>query len=342
MKLSEFAYKLPPELIAQYPLKERDHARLMVIDRQNQTIDHDIFYNIGKHLKSPSIIVLNDSKVIPARLIGKREKTNGKVEVFLLKRLSNPYLYQTLIRPLRKIKVDEKIIFGDGQIYAQLKDVEKRIVGFNKKDISEYIENFGHIPLPPYIKRVDNLDDKNYYQTVFARKEGSVASPTAGLHFTKKLLNNLKKEGHKIIKVTLHINYATFKPVEEQDIENHKMHSEFYSVGEKSFNELIKAKKQKQTIVAIGTTSCRVLETLGKEIALGKNPTLKGNTDIFIYPGYKFHLTDTIVTNFHLPHSSLLMLVYAFGGTNLMKKAYKEAIKRKYRFYSYGDAMMII
>ena len=342
MKLSEFAYELPQELIAQYPLQKRDNARLMVIDRQKQLLSHDIFHNIGKYIPTASLIVLNDSKVVPARLIGKREKTNGRVEVFLLRRLSDPHLYQTLIRPLRKIKIDEKIIFGDGTIYAQLKNVEERIVRFNKKDISGYIEKFGHVPLPPYIKRQDNADDKKYYQTVFARRPGSVASPTAGLHFTKELLDKLKKDGHQIAKVTLHINHATFKPVEAEDIREHKMHSEFYSVGEKAFDSIIKAKKEKRNIIAIGTTACRVLETIGIDLVSGKEPKLKGNTNIFIYPGYNFHLTDMLVTNFHLPYSSLLMLVYAFGGKRLMKKAYKEAIQEKYRFHSYGDAMIII
>lgn len=335
MKLEDFYYKLPEHLIAQHPLHRRDRARLMVVDRAKKRISHDVFANIEEHLPARSCVVLNDSKVIPARLLGRRA-SGGEVEIFLLNKLSDGYSYETLMRPLKRLKVDEKIIFNGGSLIAEIKDKEKRIVRFNQRNITSHLNKVGHIPLPPYIKRPDRASDRKYYQTVYARKEGSVASPTAGLHFTNRLLARIEKGGHEIEKVTLHVNYATFNPVKEQDITKHKMHFEDYSITKKALNAVYKTKKDGCKIVAIGTTSCRVLEAVA---ASGK---LKGATDIFMYPGYKFQMADILVTNFHLPYSTLLMLVYAFGGRDLMVKAYKEAIKRKYRFFSYGDAMMII
>lgn len=339
MKLSEFDFNLSQELIAQYPLRQRDQARLMVIDRQKQTIAHDIFANVGKYLPSHSCIVLNDSKVIPARLLGRREKTPGKVEVFLLKKLpsGDGCSYETLIRPLNRLKLNEKIQFNGGSLTAELIDTEKRIVRFNRKDVAAQFKKHGHMPLPPYIKRADEPLDHEYYQTVYARKPGSVASPTAGLHFTPVLLSALRKKGHTIETVTLHVNLATFRIVETQDITQHKMHTEEYALTRKCFDGIQKAKAVKRKIVAVGTTSCRVLETLVKN-----SSRLTGETDIFIYPGYTFCAADILISNFHLPRSTLLMLVYAFGGTELMKKAYAQAIREKYRFYSYGDAMIII
>lgn len=335
MHLQEFSYDLPEELIAQHPLKERDQARLMVVDRRKESITHDVFANAGKYLPSGSLIVFNNSKVIPARLLGKREKTEGRVEIFLLKRLTDGYSYEALIRPLRRLKLEEKIIFNGGKIFARLKDAENKIVRFNRKDIPRYLNQIGHVPLPPYIKRPDEPQDKEYYQTVYARRPGSVASPTAGLHFTRDLIRRLKSEGHRLTQVTLHINYATFSPVKEADITKHKMHEEEYRVTKHAWKEVFKAKENGRKITAVGTTSCRVLETA----AAGK---LAGTTNIFIYPGYSFQMTDILLTNFHLPLSTLLMLVYAFGGKELMRRAYKEAIARKYRFYSYGDAMLIV
>lgn len=335
MKLEDFYYKLPEHLIAQHPLHRRDRARLMVVDRAKKRISHDVFANIEEHLPARSCVVLNDSKVIPARLLGRRA-SGGEVEIFLLNKLSDGYSYETLMRPLKRLKVDEKIIFNGGSLIAEIKDKEKRIVRFNQRNITSHLNKVGHIPLPPYIKRPDRASDRKYYQTVYARKEGSVASPTAGLHFTNRLLARIKKSGHEIEKVTLHVNYATFNPVKEQDITKHKMHFEDYSITKKALNAAYKTKKNGCKIVAIGTTSCRVLEAVA---ASGK---LKGATDIFMYPGYKFQMADILVTNFHLPYSTLLMLVYAFGGKDLIVKAYEEAIKQKYRFFSYGDAMMII
>ena len=333
MKLQNFFYDLPEHLIAQHPLAKRDHARLMIIDRAKQTIGHDYFYNIGRHLPEKSLIVINNSKVVPARLLGHREKTGGSVEVFLLKKLDD-YSYKALVRPLKKIAVDEKLIFAQG-IYAQLKSKEERIVRFNRKNILKYLAKIGHMPLPPYIKRVDNQRDRKDYQTVYAHQAGSVACPTAGLHFTKLLLAKLTRQGHAIAPLTLHVNYGTFKPVEAQDVTMHQMHAEEYAIPQATCAAIKRARHKGRQIVAVGTTSCRVLETFAPA------EQLKGSTNIFIYPGFNFKLTDILVTNFHLPFSSLLVLVYAFGGMDLMKRAYAEAIRAKYRFYSYGDAMLI-
>jgi S-adenosylmethionine:tRNA ribosyltransferase-isomerase len=335
MKLDNFHYKLPEQLIAQYPLHRRDQARLMIVDRTQKSIVHDTFTNIGKHLPRESCLVLNDSKVIAARLLGKRA-SGGQVEIFLLNKLSDGYSYEALMRPMKRLKVDEKIIFNGGSLVAQIQDKDNRTVRFNHKNINAHLNRIGHIPLPPYIKRPDRASDRKYYQTVYARKKGSVASPTAGLHFTNRLLSRVEQSGHTIEKVTLHINYATFKPVEEQDITKHKMHWEDYSITNKALNNIHKAREGGRKIVAVGTTSCRVLESVAV------NGKLKGSTNIFMYPGYKFQMVDTLVTNFHLPYSTLLMLVSAFGGKDLMVNAYREAIKQKYRFFSYGDAMMII
>ena len=339
LQLCEFDFDLPRELIAQYPLEKRDQARLMVIDRQKQAIAHDIFANMEKYLPPGSCIVLNDSKVIPARLLGRREKTQGKVEVFLLKKLpgGDGCSYETIIRPLNRLKINEKIQFNGGSLTVELIDIGKRIVRFNRKDVAAQLKKHGHMPLPPYIKRPDEPLDHKYYQTVYARKPGSVASPTAGLHFTPELLNALRKKGHGIETVTLHVNLGTFRMVETEDITRHQMHAERYSLTRKSFDAIRKARTAGGKIVAVGTTSCRVLETLAKDPS-----RLTGETDIFIYPGHTFRAVDVLITNFHLPRSTLLMLVYAFGGTKLMKEAYARAIREKYRFYSYGDAMIIL
>ncbi len=341
MNLNEFVYDLPQELIAQYPLEKRDQARLMVIDRQKQTIVHDIFANIGKYLPAQSCLVLNDSKVIPARLLGRREKTPGKVEVFLLKKLpgGDGCSYEAMIRPLNRLKLNEKIQFNGGSLTAELVDISKKIVRFNRKDVAAQLKKHGHMPLPPYIKRPDEPLDRDYYQTVYARRSGSVASPTAGLHFTPALLNELRGAGHLVEAVTLHVNYATFRMVEAEDITQHRMHTEDYEVTRKSFTAIGRAESEGRKVVAVGTTACRVLETISSKN--GKGP-LKGATDIFIYPGYQFRMADALITNFHLPRSTLLMLVYAFGGQDIMQAAYREAIREKYRFYSYGDAMIIL
>jgi len=336
MKLQDFFYPLPGHLIAQHPLKKRDQARLMVINRGKGTIHHDIFCNLNKYLPPQSLIVLNDSKVIPARLMGRKEKTGGRVEVFLLQRLADGCHYATLMRPLRRIKEQDRIIFNGGKVVAEVVDKEERIVRFNKKNIAGFLEKCGHMPLPPYIKREDTTADRKYYQTVFARHAGSVAAPTAGLHFTKRLLNSLQRSGHSVCHVTLHINYATFKPVEEVDITKHKMHEEEYQISSTAWQKVREAKKNGRAIVAVGTTSCRVLETATQR------KQGEGRTGLFIYPGFSFQAADILLTNFHLPYSSLLMLVCAFASRELILRAYAEAVKERYRFFSYGDAMLIL
>ncbi|MDP8264602.1 MAG: tRNA preQ1(34) S-adenosylmethionine ribosyltransferase-isomerase QueA [Candidatus Aceula lacicola] len=336
MRLDDFDYDLSEKLIAQYPLKKRDHAKLMIVNRKTLEITHDYFFNLNRYLPQKSILVLNDSKVVPARLFGKKEFGGREVEVFLLKKLPDGYCYETLMRPLKKIKDNEKIFFNDTTLYAKLVDREKMIVRFNRKDVMSHLSKIGHIPLPPYIKRADEKSDHVDYQTVYARTQGSVAAPTAGLHFTKTLLTRIKKLGHLIKKVTLHVNYGTFRPVEEKDIVSHKMHKEDFSALKGTWDSILKAKKNSQKVVAVGTTSCRVLETIAR------TKKLKGASDLFIYPGFKFRVVDALLTNFHLPKSTLLMLVCGFATRDLIMNAYSEAIKKKYRFYSYGDCMLII
>jgi S-adenosylmethionine:tRNA ribosyltransferase-isomerase len=335
MKLSDFYYDLPEALIAQYPLKKRDEAKLLVIDRKKGTITHDVFKRIDQYLPTQSCFVLNDSKVIPARLLGIKEKTGAKVEVFVLNKVDDD-CYQTLLRPLKRLNNGDKVIFADGKFSCEIVDWKQRLVRFDTKNLMATLRKIGHMPLPPYIKRPDEAMDKTFYQTVFAKTPGSVASPTAGLHFTLGLIKRLQRKGHTIKKVTLHIGTGTFKPVEEENITKHQMHEEDYKVTPLLYKSIQTLKKQGRKIVAVGTTSCRVLETLAK------NKALEGSTNLFVYPGFKFEWTDILITNFHLPHSTLLMLVHAFGGPALLKRAYQEAIEKKYRFYSYGDAMMII
>ena len=326
-KLQSYFYHLPSDLVAQTPVPHRDRARLLIIDRAQSTIRHDTFKHLNNYLPANSHLVVNNSKVIPARLWGHRS-TGGAVEVFLLNTLEDGYSFEVLLRPLKKIREGEAIDFGLG-ISAILTDKEKRIVRFNKKNITRYLPKVGHMPLPPYIKRPDTPRDREDYQTVYAKQPGSVASPTAGLHFSKELIKKLKSQGHRFLELTLHINYGTFKPVQCADIRAHPMHTEHYSNIPCSFDS-------SGYVVAVGTTSCRALETFAH------NKKHAGSTDIFIYPGYKFQVVDALITNFHLPYSTLLMLVCAFGGYDLIMKAYKEAIKERYRFYSYGDAMLII
>lgn len=335
MKLSCFDYRVPGELIAQHPLKKRDQARLMVVDRSKAAISHDTFANLHRYLPPRSCLALNDTKVVPARLLGRRA-TGAEVEIFLLKKLADGYSYETLMRPLKRLKEGEQIVFNGGSIIARIEDKEKRIVRFNRKNLNPLLTKIGHMPLPPYIKRPDLTSDRRDYQTVYAKREGSVAAPTAGLHFTKAQLAQLKRQGHRVEHVTLHVNYGTFKPVEAEDITRHPMHIEEYGVTRKAYAAIRKAKNTGHKVVAVGTTSCRVLETVARTQAL------EGETNLFLYPGADFKMTDILVTNFHLPRSTLLMLVYAFGGMELMKRAYLEAVREKYRFYSYGDAMIIL
>jgi S-adenosylmethionine:tRNA ribosyltransferase-isomerase len=330
MKLSDFDYQLPKELIAQYPLPERDSARLLVVDRGSGKIEHKIFKDITGYFKKNDLLVLNDTKVLNCRLKGKR-KSGGKVEVFLLKPKEG-LIFEAMIKPAR-LRVDEKIIFPGSPITAEI--IGRNEVKFNANSVEE-VYSLGVIPLPPYIKREAEEQDARYYQTVYARENGSVASPTAGLHFTPELLSRIQQAGTEIAYVTLHVGHATFKPVSAEDITQHKMGSEVFTISEEAQEKLSRSKQEGAgRVIAVGTTSCRTLETY----ASGKT---KGSTDLFIYPGYKFQLVNGLLTNFHLPKTTLFMLVCAFCGEDLAKKAYAEAIKENYRFYSYGDAMLIL
>lgn len=333
-RLQSYSYHLPEKLIAQKPCAHRDRARLLIIDRLKGSIFHDTFNHLNDYLPINSHLIVNNSKVIPARLLGHRS-TGGAVEVFLLNKQEDDHSFEVLLRPLKKIREGEEIDFGKG-VKAVLVNKEDRIVRFNKENIIRHLKEVGHVPLPPYIKRPDTLRDQEDYQTVYAKEPASVASPTAGLHFTNELIKKLKIQGHRFLELTLHINYGTFKPVECADIRLHPMHTEHYSIKPAVHKRILKAKKDSRPLVAVGTTSCRVLESVAK------SRVLEGSTDIFIYPSYKFQMVDALITNFHLPYSTLLMLVCAFGGYDLVMKAYKEAIKERYRFYSYGDAMLII
>ncbi len=332
--LSLYGYELPDELVAQHPLVKRDEARLMVIDRATGTITHDIFKNVGQYLPPQSALIVNNSKVIPARLLGVKTSTGAAIEVFILKQIDE-YCFEAMLRPLKRIKEHDPLDFGHG-ISAVLEDREKRIVRFNQPNVLQVLEKVGHIPLPPYIKREDTAQDKDDYQTVYAKELGSVASPTAGLHFTEELITSLKARGHEFCSTTLHIGYGTFKPVETRDIRHHAMHTESYALSSEVYGKLDGFKAQGIKVVAVGTTSCRVLESVAN------SHQLTGDTNIFIYPSYKFKTVDALITNFHLPYSTLLMLVSAFGGYDLIKRAYQEAVREKYRFYSYGDAMLIV
>ncbi len=336
MKLSDFNYNLPEELIAQYPLPKRENARLMVIHRACREIVCDYFSSLSRYLPRHSLLVLNNSKVIPARLLGKKEKSGGAVEIFLLRKLSDGISYEALLRPLRRIKENEAIVFNGNSLKAFLVDKKKRIVRFNTPHVERHLARIGHMPLPPYIKRKDEKLDRKFYQTVYAAKPGSVAAPTAGLHFTAKGLKELQKHGHHCVNVTLHINYATFEPVQAEDVISHRMHRESYEMPKRTYDIIKKAKANGQAVVAVGTTSCRVLETVAV------TNRLKGDTDLFIYPGYTFQMVDCLLTNFHLPKSTLLMLVAAFASHDLIMEAYKKAIAEKFRFFSYGDCMLII
>jgi S-adenosylmethionine:tRNA ribosyltransferase-isomerase len=329
MKLSEFDYLLPKDLIAQYPLKERQKARLLVVNRADGSIGHYIFDEIRSFLKIGDLLVLNNTKVLTCRLMG-RKATGGKVEVLLTRRKTGS-TFECLIQPSRT-KTGEKIIFNEGDITGIISG--RGEISFMSND-AESIYQIGQVPLPPYIKREPEDLDKIYYQTVYADKEGAIASPTAGLHFTDELLKEIASEGIDSAYVTLHVGLGTFKPVKSDDITEHKMEPEYFRIPESAFSKIENARKNKTRIIAVGTTSLRALE----ESAGGVK---EGYTDLFIYPGYKFKSVDSLLTNFHLPKTTLFMLVCAFAGETLMKKAYQEAVDKKYRFYSYGDAMLII
>ncbi|NNG67934.1 tRNA preQ1(34) S-adenosylmethionine ribosyltransferase-isomerase QueA [Caldanaerobacter subterraneus] len=341
MKRSEFYFDLPEELIAQEPLEDRASSRLMILDRRTGEIKHDIFKNITKYLKEGDCLVLNDTKVIPARLIGQREDSGGKIELLLLRRTSINE-WEVLVKPGKRAKIGKKVVFGNGELVAEIIDTTEaggRIVRFYYDGVfEEVLDRLGEMPVPPYIKK--KLKDKNRYQTVYAKYEGSAAAPTAGLHFTEELLDEIRNMGVKTVFITLHVGLGTFRPVKEEIIENHKMHEEFYIVTEEAANAINEARKNGGRIIAVGTTSTRTLETVADES--GYIHPKSGWTDIFIYPGYRFKAIDGMITNFHLPESTLIMMVSAFAGKENIMRAYKIAIENKYRFFSFGDAMLII
>lgn len=340
MTLKDFDFDLPEELIAQDPLEDRSSSRLLVLNKETGEFEHKIFKDIIDYLDPKDCLVINNTKVIPARLIGEKEGTGAKIELLLLKRKEND-IWETLVKPGKKAKVGTKIQFGDGILVGEIIDVVdegNRLVKFTYNGIfEEILDKLGEMPLPPYITH--QLEDKNRYQTVYAKYEGSAAAPTAGLHFTKELLEKIKEKGVTIANVTLHVGLGTFRPVKVDNILEHHMHSEYYHVETAEAEKINKAKKNGGRVIAVGTTSCRTLESVADENGLIKSGS--GNTEIFIYPGYKFKVLDCLITNFHLPESTLLMLVSALAGKENILNAYKTAVEEKYRFFSFGDAMFI-
>lgn len=341
MKVSDFNYNLPQELIAQVPIKNRDESRLMVLDKKNKTIEHKIFKDIINYLKPGDCLVRNNTKVIPARLYGIKEETGINVEFLLLNRIEGDY-WEVMVRPGRRLKEGTKVIFGNGILQAEILEIMNggnRKVKFAYEGIfNEILDKIGLMPLPPYIH--EKLKEKDRYQTVYAKYEGSAAAPTAGLHFTNELLEEIKQKGIDIANVTLHVGIGTFRPVKEENVEEHAMHTEHFYIKQEDVEKINKAKKEGHRIIAVGTTSCRVLESIADENGYVK--PIEADTGIFIYPGYRFKCIDGLITNFHLPESTLIMLVSALAGKDYIMHAYEEAVKEKYRFFSFGDAMAIL
>ena len=340
MKTSDFYYELPQELIAQDPLEDRSASRLMVLNKNNGRVSHRTFSDITDYLKSGDCLVLNNTKVIPARLLGVKEDTGAAVEVFLLKRLDS-CTWETLVKPGKKLKPGARVVFGDGLLKCEIKEVVEegnRIVSFEFDGIfEEVLDKLGEMPLPPYITH--KLKDKNRYQTVYAKYEGSAAAPTAGLHFTNELLKKIEDMGIDIAYVTLHVGLGTFRPVKVDDVTKHHMHSEYFIVSEDAADKINRAKQSGNRVICVGTTSCRTVESAADDNGLVK-PT-KSDTSIFIYPGYKFKVLDCLITNFHLPESTLIMLVSALAGKENVLEAYRQAVEERYRFFSFGDAMFV-
>ena len=340
MKLSDFDYELPKELIAQTPIEKRDEARLMVLHRDNKTIEHKIFKDILDYLKPGDCLVRNNTKVIPARLYGVKEVTGANVEFLLLNRIEGD-TWEVMVRPGKKLMPGARVDFGNGLLKAEIID---KMEGGNRKVKFEYdgifneiLDQIGLMPLPPYIK--EKLEKKEMYQTVYAKYEGSAAAPTAGLHFTEELLEQIKAKGVEIANVTLHVGIGTFRPVKEENIEDHDMHTEHYYIKEEDAEKINRTRKNGGRIIAVGTTSCRVLESVSDDKGMVK--PVEGDTNIYIYPGYTFKCVDGLITNFHLPESTLVMLVSALAGREFILDSYKKAVEEKYRFFSFGDAMFI-
>jgi S-adenosylmethionine:tRNA ribosyltransferase-isomerase len=340
MKASDFDFFLPEELIAQHPLEKRDESRLMVLDKLTGNIEHKKFYDIIDYIEKGDTLVLNDTRVMPARLIGEKEVTGGKIEFLLLKRIEGDK-WECLAKPGKSARVGRKFVFGNEQLKAEVIDVLEngnRIIEFHYQGIFEQVlDSLGEMPLPPYIH--ERLEDKERYQTVYSKEKGSAAAPTAGLHFTNELLQQIKDKGVNIVYLTLHVGLGTFRPVQVEDVENHQMHSEFYSLSKEGADIINQTKARGNRIISVGTTSTRTLETIGDENGLVREQS--GWTNIFIYPGYKFKIVDNLITNFHLPESTLIMLVSTLAGKENVLNAYNEAVKQKYRFFSFGDAMFI-
>lgn len=340
MKVKDFYFDLPKELIAQHPLSKRDESKLMVVNKVSSEIEHRQFKNIIEYLNKGDCLVLNDTRVLPARLLGIKEATGGKMEFLLLKRIDN-YHWETLVKPGKRAKIGTRFVFGNGELKAEVKSISEggiRIVRFEFEGIfEEVLDKLGEMPLPPYI--TEKLEDKERYQTVFSREVGSAAAPTAGLHFTEDLLQQIKAKGIKIAFVTLHIGLGTFRPVKTDVVEEHEMHSEYYVLNSETAKVINEAKEKGGRVIAVGTTSNRTLESIADEH--GRVCEKSGWTDIFIYPGYKFKIVNALITNFHLPESTLIMLVSAFAGKDLVMSAYDMAVKEKYRFFSFGDAMFL-
>lgn len=341
MKLSDFYYDLPQELIAQDPLRNRSESRLMVLDRKTGEIKHKHFYEIIDYLNPGDCLVINDTKVIPARLMGVKEDTGASIEVLLLNRKSEE-VWETLVRPGKKMRIGARVSFGDGLLIGEVTDIEaegNRLIRFEYDGIwEELLDRLGQMPLPPYITH--KLEDKNRYQTVYAKHDGSAAAPTAGLHFTEKLLSQINEKGVEVAHITLHVGLGTFRPVKVDNILEHHMHSEFYMVEEEEAAKINAAKERGCKVVSVGTTSTRTLESVSDENGIVHGGS--GTTEIFIYPGYQFKVIDSLITNFHLPESTLLMLVSAFSTREKILEAYEMAVKERYRFFSFGDAMFII
>ena len=340
MKTADFYYDLPKELIAQDPLEDRSASRLMLLDRNTGAVSHSIFREITRELHPGDCLVINNTKVIPARLYGVKERTQAKIEILLLKRREND-IWETLVKPGKKCRPGTVISFGEGLLTGTVLDVVddgNRLIQFAYEGIfEEVLDRLGEMPLPPYITH--QLQDRSRYQTVYARYDGSAAAPTAGLHFTPSLLDEIRSMGIKVAEVTLHVGLGTFRPVKVEDVTQHHMHSEFYMVDEETARTINEAKAAGGRIICVGTTSCRTLETAADENGILRAGS--GWTDIFIYPGYRFKIMDALITNFHLPESTLLMLVSAFAGKEHIMNAYEEAVREKYRFFSFGDAMFI-
>lgn len=340
MKTSDFFYELPEELIAQDPLEDRTASRLLVLDRKTDKLEHKIFGDVINYLNPGDCLVINNTRVIPARLIGEKEGTGGKVEILLLKRREND-IWESLVKPGKKLRPGARVIFGDGRLKAEILEIAEegnRLVKFYYEGIfEEILDSLGEMPLPPYITH--KLEDKEMYQTVYAKFDGSAAAPTAGLHFTNELLEKIRQKGIRIASITLHVGLGTFRPVKVEDVNNHHMHTEWYEVNNEAADIINETKKNGGRVICVGTTSCRTIESVADENGLMSAKT--GETDIFIYPGYKFKVMDGLITNFHLPESTLVMLVSAFAGKDRILSAYETAVKERYRFFSFGDAMIL-